>query len=112
MGADHELLKAVATRLVQAMPASDFVARIGGDEFALVQTDVEEPEQCSQLASRIIELVGRPYDLDGRHINIGTSIGIAIAPSDGTNPDQILKAADMALYLAKGDGREIGRAHV
>ena len=100
-----ELLKAVATRLVQAMPASDFVARIGGDEFALVQTDVERPEQCSQLASRIIELVGRPYDLDGRHVNIGTSIGIAMAPSDGTNPDQILKAADMALYLAKGDGR-------
>jgi diguanylate cyclase (GGDEF)-like protein len=100
-----ELLKAVATRLVQAMPATDFVARIGGDEFALVQTDVEEPEQCSKLASRIIELIGRPYDLDGRHINIGTSIGIAMAPTDGTNPDQILKASDMALYLAKGDGR-------
>jgi diguanylate cyclase (GGDEF)-like protein len=100
-----ELLKAVATRLVQAMPASDLVARIGGDEFALVHTGVERPEQCSQLASRIIDLIGRPYDLDGRTVNIGTSIGIAMAPSDGTNADQILKAADMALYLAKGDGR-------
>jgi diguanylate cyclase (GGDEF)-like protein len=84
---------------------TDFIARIGGDEFAVVQTNVSQPEQCSQLASRIVELVGRPYDIDGRHIVIGTSIGIAVAPSDGVNPDLLLKNADMALYLAKGDGR-------
>jgi predicted signal transduction protein with EAL and GGDEF domain len=81
------------------------MARIGGDEFAVVQTNVTQPEQCSQLASRIVELVSRPYDIDGRHIVIGTSIGIAIAPNDGANPDLLLKNADMALYLAKGDGR-------
>ena len=100
-----ELLKAVASRLIQVVPASDFVARIGGDEFAIIQSAVERPEQCSQLASRLVEAIGRPYDVDGRHIVIGTSVGIAIAPNDGANPDQLLKNADMALYLAKGDGR-------
>ena len=100
-----ELLKLVAARLMDAVPSNHFMARIGGDEFAVVQTDVSRPEQCSQLASRIVELVGRPYDIEGRHIVIGTSIGIAIAPNDGTNPDMLLKNADMALYLAKGDGR-------
>ena len=100
-----ELLKLVAVRLIEAVPSTDFIARIGGDEFAVVQTNVSRPEQCSQLASRIVELVSRPYDIDGRHIVIGTSIGIAIAPNDGANPDLLLKNADMALYLAKGDGR-------
>ena len=100
-----ELLKLVAARLIEAVPATDFIARIGGDEFAVVQTNVSRPEQCSQLASRIVELVSRPYDIDGRHIVIGASIGIAIAANDGANPDLLLKNADMALYLAKGEGR-------
>jgi diguanylate cyclase (GGDEF)-like protein len=100
-----ELLKLVAIRLIEAVAKTDFIARIGGDEFAVVQTNVSRPEQCSQLASRIVEQVSRPYDIDGRHIVIGASIGIAVAPSDGVNPDLLLKNADMALYLAKGDGR-------
>jgi diguanylate cyclase (GGDEF)-like protein len=100
-----ELLKLVAARLIAAVPPTDFIARIGGDEFAVVQTDVVKPEQCSLLASRIVEQISEPYDIDGRHIVIGTSIGIAIAPGDGTNPDVLLKNADMALYLAKGEGR-------
>lgn len=100
-----ELLKAVAGRLTGNLPASDFVARIGGDEFAIIQTAVEKPEQCSALAARIVELISKPYDIEGRHIVIGTSIGIAVAPNDGPSPDQLLKSADMALYLAKGDGR-------
>ena len=100
-----ELLKVVADRLCNALSASDFVARIGGDEFAIIQTSVERPEQASVLASQIIEAVSRSYDIDGKHIVIGASIGIAIAPNDGSNPDQLLKNADMALYLAKGDGR-------
>ena len=104
-----ELLKVVGTRLVEVLPSSDFVARIGGDEFAVVQTTVERPEQCSQLASRIVESISKPYDIDGKHIVIGASIGIAIAPNDGSNPDQLLKNADMALYLAKSDGRGVHR---
>jgi len=100
-----ELLKLVAARLIKAVQSTDFIARIGGDEFAVVQANVSRPEQCSQLAASIVELVSEPYDIDGRHIVIGASIGIAIAPSDGANPDTLLKNADMALYLAKGDGR-------
>ena len=67
-----ELLKVVATRLAETLAPSDFVARIGGDEFAIVQADVERPEQCSQLATRIVEAVSKPYDIDGKHIVIGT----------------------------------------
>jgi diguanylate cyclase (GGDEF)-like protein len=100
-----ELLKLVAARLTEAVSPADFVARIGGDEFAVVQAHVDRPEQCSQLASRIVGQISAPYDIDGRHIVIGTSVGIAIAPNDGANPDVLLKNADMALYLSKGDGR-------
>jgi len=104
-----ELLKAVASRLTKTVPDTDFIARIGGDEFAVVQANVSKPEQCSQLASRIVEQISRPFDIDGRNIVVGTSVGIAIAPNDGENPDLLLKNADMALYLAKGDGRGIHR---
>jgi len=104
-----ELLKVVGGRLADALAPTDFVARIGGDEFAVVQAGVERPEQCSQLAARIVEAISKPYDIEGKHIVIGTSIGIAIAPGDGDNPDQLLKNADMALYLAKGDGRGVHR---
>ena len=100
-----ELLKVVSARLLSVVASADRVARIGGDEFAIVQASVERPEQCSELASRIVDIVGRPYEIEGRHIDIGTSVGIAIAPNDGVNPDQLLKNADMALYLAKSDGR-------
>ena len=100
-----ELLKLAATRLLSAVQSSDMVARIGGDEFAIVQTAVARPEQCSELASRIVDLLGQPFQVQGRPVEIGTSVGIAIAPNDGTTPDQLLKNADMALYLAKSDGR-------
>ena len=104
-----DLLKAVAGRLAEAVPSSDIVARLGGDEFAVIQRAVERPEQCSQLASRIVELVSKPYDIDGKNLVIGTSIGIALAPNDASDPDQLLKNADMALYLAKSEGRGIHR---
>jgi diguanylate cyclase (GGDEF)-like protein len=100
-----ELLKLAAARLLSVVSSNDLVARIGGDEFAIVQTAVARPEQCSELASRFVELLGQPFEVQGRHIEIGTSVGIAIAPNDGANPDQLLKNADMALYLAKSDGR-------
>jgi diguanylate cyclase (GGDEF)-like protein len=100
-----DLLKAVAYRLRATVQSSDMVARIGGDEFAIVQSGVAVPEQCGELAARIVEALSRPFEIEGRHIMIGTSIGIAIAPRDGTDPDQLLKNSDMALYLAKGEGR-------
>ncbi len=100
-----ELLKLVAARLVACVAANDMVARIGGDEFAIVQMDVTHPQQCGDLASRIVAAIGRPFEVDGRHMDIGTSVGIAIAPNDGADPDQLLKNADLALYLAKKEGR-------
>jgi diguanylate cyclase (GGDEF)-like protein/PAS domain S-box-containing protein len=101
-----ELLKEVASRLSNCVRKSDTVSRVGGDEFAVVQAG-NEPQQleASSLAGRLIEAVSAPYDIQGHQVIIGTSIGISIAPSDGSEPDQLLKNADMALYRAKADGR-------
>src|SRR5262249_9799491 len=98
------LLQAVATRLTAFVTESDQVARIGGDEFAIVQRAVERPEKSSLLATRIVDAISAPFDIEGKHVVIGTSIGVALAPADGRDPDQLLKNADMALYLAKTDG--------
>jgi diguanylate cyclase (GGDEF)-like protein len=100
-----QLLKIVAHRLKECVGPMDTVSRLGGDEFAIVQVGITQPELTSTLATRIVEVISEPYDLDGNHVVVGTSIGVALAPSDGTDPDQLLKNADMALYLAKGDGR-------
>jgi diguanylate cyclase (GGDEF)-like protein len=104
-----ELLKAVADRLRTCAKADDVIARLGGDEFAIIQAAVDRPEQCSELAARIIETLSETYDIDGKHVDIGASVGISIAPADGANPDQLLSNADMALYIAKGDGGGIHR---
>jgi diguanylate cyclase (GGDEF)-like protein len=103
------LLREVTERLRFCVGESNLVARLGGDEFAVIQTGGPQPESSTTLAQRIIEAIGRPYHLEGHQVVIGTSIGIAIAPSDGSNPDQLLKCADMALYRAKNDGRRTYR---
>jgi len=100
-----ELLQMVSARLRGVVRETALVARTGGDEFAIVERGLETPEQCSLLASRIVSSLAQPYDVDGRHVVIGTSIGIAIAPFDGIDQDQLLRHADMALYLAKAEGR-------
>ena len=79
---------------------------IGGDEFSIVQSGAEPPMAASAaLAARIVEALGVPFDLGDHNVIIGASVGIAIAPDDGDNADQLLKNADMALYLGRGDGR-------
>ena len=100
-----ELLKAFTQRLRDAVRETDTVARLGGDEFAIVQTSVAQPLHATTLAVRVIEAMGAPFDIDGQQVVVGTSIGIALAPSDGSDPHQLLKNADMALYRAKADGR-------
>jgi predicted signal transduction protein with EAL and GGDEF domain len=85
------------------------VARLGGDEFAIVQTSGSQPTDATALAARVIETVGTPFELDGHQVIAGMSIGIAISPDDGTDPFQLLKNADMALYRAKSDGRGVYR---
>jgi diguanylate cyclase (GGDEF)-like protein/PAS domain S-box-containing protein len=101
-----QLLKAVAGRLLACARETDVVARLGGDEFAILMT-AEKDQQTSavSMAERLLEAVAAPYEIDGHEINIGTSIGIALAPEHGADVDRAIKNADLALYKAKSDGR-------
>ena len=99
------LLCAVADRLRSTLRETDTVARLGGDEFAIIQCGVEQPTSATALAQRVIDALSAPYEIEGHQIVIGASVGISISPADGSDPDQVLKNADMALYRAKGDGR-------
>ena len=103
--AGDKLLKIVADRLRGLVRESDTIARMGGDEFVIVQVPISEPAEATSLAQRIIRLMSEPYDLDGHQAVIGASIGIAVGPNDGLSPDKLLRNADLALYRAKGDGR-------
>jgi len=103
------LLQSVAGRLRQCIRDADMVARLGGDEFAIVQAGASQPTDATSLASRLIEVIGAPYEIGGRQVAIELSIGIALAPNDGRNPEQLLKNADLALYRAKSDGRGLYR---
>ena len=100
------LLMQVGSRLGECVTENDTVARLGGDEFAIVQFCKDcDPSAVAQLASSIVEKIAAPYEIAGHQLVIGVSIGISLAPEDGTNPDQLLKNADLALYRAKADGR-------
>ena len=100
-----ELLRAVAGRLSGVVREGDTVARLGGDEFAIVASGLKSPEHAVALAERIILAFEDQFEIDGRRIMAGTSIGVSIAPKDGTSADMLLKEADVALYLAKAEGR-------
>ena len=104
-----ELLIAVAERLKDCVRESDTIARLGGDEFAIIQASDNMPRDATTLATRICEVISQPFDLDEHQVAVGASVGIAIAPNDGDDPDHLLKNADMALYRAKNDGRGIYR---
>ncbi len=99
------LLKAVTDRLRRLVRQTDTVARLGGDEFAIVQSSVNHPADATTLATRLLREFGTPFVVAGHQVVIGTSIGIALAPADGTDPDLLLKSADIALHRAKSDGR-------
>jgi diguanylate cyclase (GGDEF)-like protein len=100
------LLRVVGDRLQASARPTDLVARLGGDEFAIVQTGTEQPFGATALATRLIAEIAKPFGLDGHHVEIGASVGISIAPNDGSDPDKLLKNADLALYRAKSDGRD------
>ena len=99
------LLEIVGERLRNAVGEDDLVARIGGDEFAVLQRSSDHPRQAEQLAQRIIESLCKPYNLKGQRAIVSVSIGIAIATDRSIDADQLMKNADMALYRAKADGR-------
>jgi diguanylate cyclase (GGDEF)-like protein/PAS domain S-box-containing protein len=100
------LLQEVAIRLKTCLPETDVLGRLGGDEFAIIQAgEANQREAASAFADRIIEIIGKPFSIDRNEVNIGTSIGIALAPEHATTPNDLLKMADMALYRAKSVGR-------
>ncbi len=99
------LLQAVADRLRACVRKHDLVARFGGDEFAIVQVDADQPLGATILAQRVIAELSAPFEVLGHQVAVGVSIGIAMAPGEGHTADQLIKNADMAMYKAKEAGR-------
>ncbi len=99
------ILKQVAERLLGTVRETDTVARIGGDEFVLLQTGASQPESSGVLAARIIEVLSEPFDLNGNQMTIGASVGIALSPQDSMLADVLVQDADIALYRAKSNER-------
>ena len=104
-----QLLRLVADRLRQSLRMEDVAARIGGDEFAVLLVEAAGLEQANSYADRLIERLSEPYEVDGRAVICGCSIGIALAPNDSMDADELLKKADIALYRAKAEGRGVHR---
>jgi len=100
-----KLLRIVAERLRGLVGEADTIARMGGDEFVIVQATIADPAEATSLAQRVIDALTEPYDIDGQQAVIGVSIGISVGPGDGSTPDKLLRNADLALYRAKSDGR-------
>jgi diguanylate cyclase (GGDEF)-like protein len=103
--AGDELIRQVAQRLSDMMRLGDTVARLGGDEFGIIQTLVDDPSDCAMLGERILQSLTEPFSIFGVATTIGCSIGIALAPQDGTDRETLLRLADTALYQSKNQGR-------
>lgn len=99
------LLRSVAQRLQMLVRGSDTVARLGGDEFALVQSHVGLPSDAASLAGRVVESLGQVFEISGRSIGIGASVGVMLISDSQGGADWYLKGADLALYRAKEEGR-------
>ena len=105
------LLRRVTDRLRVTVRETDVVARLGGDEFAVLVGGQMNDERAQALAGRIVEVVGRPYIIEGKIANIGASVGFALAPQDGNDPVTLMKNADSALYRAKAGGKNTARRY-
>jgi diguanylate cyclase len=103
--AGDELIKQVARRLLTVLRGADTLSRFGGDEFAIIQTGVKSDDDAEALARRILHALTEPFDLGGNAVNIGVSIGIALAPRHATDRETLMRLADTALYEAKSEGR-------
>ena len=99
------LLADIANRIRANLRDSDHAARMGGDEFAIIQSRVDQPSSALALSRRLLESIRLPYDIDGQVSRIGTSIGVALFRGEEITADQLLRNADTALYRAKEDGR-------
>lgn len=99
------LLVAVSERLLDALPRNAFAARLSGDEFAVVLPDVESREEVLNTARRVVNNVGSPLSIGSLHLKVSASGGVTMFPIDGEQPDRLMNQADLALYRAKGQGR-------
>src|SRR3954453_20842014 len=104
------LLRAVAPRLLACVREGDTAARLGGDEFAVLQAGAGQPEAGGAPPRRLVGAPSAPYEVLGHQVVVGASVGLALAPGDGQDPDELLKRADMALYRAKAAGRGHSRS--
>jgi diguanylate cyclase (GGDEF)-like protein len=100
-----EVLKEIAIRLQFCVRETDTVARLGGDEFAILQAQATTQDEAAELAQRILDAVAEPIEINGHKLEVGTSIGIAFAPRDAADQDQLVAKADQALYEGKKNGR-------
>ncbi len=103
--AGDELLKQVAARLERIIGSTGEIGRLGGDEFLIMLPDVDDRGTLGDIGQRLIQMISQPYSTNGARAIIGTSVGIAVAPYDGLDCDELVKAADLALYAAKGGGK-------
>lgn len=103
------LLRRVSDMMKACLQANDFVARMGGDEFAIIQRDVKTRRQTMALCDHLIETLSQPMTIKGINVQIGVSLGVAFCPFDTVQASELLKFADLALYRAKEDGRNCVR---
>tara|TARA_R110000772_G_scaffold39727_17_gene93211 strand:+ start:3638 stop:5839 length:2202 start_codon:yes stop_codon:yes gene_type:complete len=103
--AGDELLKQVAKRIRTIIGDRGEIGRLGGDEFQIILPDLDDRGKLGELADKIVKIVSQPYPIDDKSAIIGTSIGIAVAPYDGVEKDELVRSSDLALYAAKNSGR-------
>ncbi len=103
--AGDELLRQVAGRIERVIGETGEIGRLGGDEFQIMIPDMDDRGELGELSKRLIQMVSQPYQISGSRAVIGTSIGVAVAPYDGIESEELVKSADLALYAAKGGGR-------
>ncbi len=103
--AGDALLQQAAHRMRAVLRETDFLARIGGDEFVILQPDAESAQEGGMVAEKLVEALSRPFHIHEREVQIGASIGLSVYPQDADDLERLFGKADLALYRAKGDGR-------
>jgi diguanylate cyclase (GGDEF)-like protein len=101
------VLKQVAQRLLSCVRKTDTVARVGGDEFLIIATEINSPDNAAQIAEKVVQVVSQPIIFNGQQtvVSVSTSIGIALFPEHSEDMDQLIKLADEAMYNVKNAGK-------
>ena len=103
--AGDALLKLVGQRLTSVVGQRGEIGRLGGDEFQIILPDIDDRGKLGEIAGKMVQFLSQPYPLGDKHAVIGASVGIAVAPYDGVDRDELTRNADLALYAAKNGGR-------